>query len=348
MLDGDRRGDDEENDQLRFLKGAAMLDQVIAKLSDLHFLAVLLASIGCAATVVMAVIPLLESDVLAKRIKSVSSERERIRMRERERLQQQQNKGQLRFKTGGLAKNMAESLNLAQWLSTDTAKQKLAMAGFRGQGAEYAFLSFRFIAPIVFMILTAIYIFLIVPLHQPLFIKLGICVGAAYGGIKAPEMFLNSKTVRRQKSMNRAYPNMVDLLIICSESGMSIEHGVRKVATEIGAESVEMAEELSLLAAEMSFLEHRRIAFQNMNTRTGLDSIKQMTTVLTQSEKYGTPLGAALRVLAQESRDARMIAAEKKAASLPPALTVPMILFFLPGLFAAILGPAAIQINHWT
>jgi tight adherence protein C len=105
---------------------------------------------------------------------------------------------------------------------------------------------------------------------------------------------------------------------------------------------------LTLLAAEMSYLEQRRTAFENLNARTGVDSIKQLTTVLVQSEKYGTPLGSALRVLAQESRDQRMTAAEKKAAALPPTLTVPMILFFLPGLFCAILGPAVIQIYHWT
>lgn len=148
--------------------------------------------------------------------------------------------------------------------------------------------------------------------------------------------------------MSRAYPNMVDLLIICAESGMSIEHAVRRVGLEIGVESIALAEELSLLAAEVSYLEQRRTAFENFNERTGLESIRQLTTVLVQSEKYGTPLGGALRVLAQESRDQRMTAAEKKAASLPPSLTVPMIIFFLPGLFAAILGPAAIQINHWT
>jgi tight adherence protein C len=123
---------------------------------------------------------------------------------------------------------------------------------------------------------------------------------------------------------------------------------VRRVSLEIGSESIALAEELSLLAAEMSYLERRRTAFENFNERTGIESIRQLTTVLVQSEKYGTPLGGALRVLAQESRDQRMTAAEKKVASLPPTLTVPMIIFFLPGLFAAILGPAVIQINHWT
>ena len=325
-----------------------MLDQVLEKLSDGHFMAVLLASIGCAATVLMACMPLLQSDNMARRIKAVSTERERIRTRERERLAQTTNKSQLRYKSNGWTKDFAVRLNLAQWLNTDTAKQKLAMAGFRGGSAEYAFLTFRLVAPIAGFVFCEFYVFLIIKLAYPVMAKIGMGIAAAFVGIKAPEMFLNNKTAKRQKSMNRAYPNMVDLMIICSESGMSIEHAVRKVSAEIGTESLELAEEMSLLAAEMSFLEHRRIAFENFTLRTGLDAVKQLTTVLVQSEKYGTPLGAALRVLAAESREHRMQLAEKKAASLPPSLTVPMILFFLPGLFAAILGPAIIQINHWT
>jgi len=122
---------------------------------------------------------------------------------------------------------------------------------------------------------------------------------------------------------------------------------VIKVSLEVGAESIAMAEELTLLAAEMSYLADRRSAYENFGTRTGLESTRSLVTVLIQAERYGTPLGAALRVLAQESRDQRMNAAEKKAAALPPQLTVPMVLFFLPGLFVAILTPAIIQINHW-
>ena len=326
-----------------------MLDQVIGKLSDPHFLGILFAAIGCAATVLTLSMPLLQPDTLGRRIKAVSSERERIRLRERERLlaAQNQNKTQLRVKPSGLVKKLVETLNLSSWLSTESAKQQLAMAGFRGAGAEYVFLSFRLIAPIAFFLLAVVYIFLILKWNQPLMIKLGASIAASYAGIKAPEIFLNNKIGKRQKSMNRGYPNMVDLLIICAESGMSIEHAVRKVGMEIGAESIELAEEMSLLAAEMSYLENRRVAFENLSTRCGLDAVKQLTTVLIQSEKYGTPLGAALRVLAQESRDMRMNAAEKKAAALPPALTVPMIVFFLPGLFCAILTPAIIQINHW-
>ena len=325
-----------------------MLDLVLLKVGDTHFMAVVLLSMGCAAGVLMALMPLLQTDNLARRMKEVSTERERIRMRERERLAAAQNKTPLRYKSGGITKAVTESLNLASWLNTDTAKQQLNQAGFRGAGAENAFLTFRFVAPILFFLVALIYVFFIAKLQWAFTFKVCAAIFAAYLGIKAPEIFLSNKKTKRQKSMGRAYPNMVDLLIICAESGMSIEHAVRKVSMEIGAESIELAEELTLLAAEMSYLEQRRTAFENLNARTGIDSIKQLTTVLVQSEKYGTPLGSALRVLAQESRDQRMTAAEKKAAALPPTLTVPMILFFLPGLFCAILGPAVIQINHWT
>ncbi len=222
------------------------------------------------------------------------------------------------------------------------------MAGFRGAGAEYAFLTFRLLAPISFLLIAAVYVFLIIHWNQPLIIKLGAVIAAAYLGLKAPELFLRNTIVKRKRNLERAYPNTLDLVLICVESGMSIELAARKVSQEIGVESIAMAEEMGLLAAEMSYLAERRMAFENLGARTGLDSIRSLVTVLSQSERYGTPLGAALRVLAQESRDQRMNAAEKKAAALPPTLTVPMILFFLPGLFAAILTPAAIQINHWT
>jgi len=324
-----------------------MLDEILGRLSDAHFMAILFAAVGSAATVLTAAMPWLQPDTLSRRIKAVSSERERIRARERERLQAAQNKTTLRVKPSGLVKQLVETLNLTSWLSTEKAKIQLAMAGFRGVGAEYAFLAFRLAAPIAFFLATVLYEFVIIKWDKPLMVKIGIAIAAAYAGIKAPELFLKNKTTKRQKELERAYPNTLDLLLICAESGMSIEHAVRKVSQEIGVESVSMAEEMGLLAAEMSYLAERRVAFENLGLRTGLESVRSLATVLVQSERYGTPLGAALRVLSQESRDHRMTAAEKKAAALPPTLTVPMILFFLPGLFAAILTPAIVQINNW-
>jgi tight adherence protein C len=325
-----------------------MLDEVLSKLGDPRLLALLLAALGCAATALTVLAPLLRSDNLSRRMKAVSSERERIRQREREKLAARQNKTQLRVKPSTILKNIVDTLNLTSWLGTDTAKETLAKAGFRGAGAEYAFVAFRLVAPIGFALLAIVYVFFIARWSQPPPIRVGFVMFAMYLGVKAPEVYLRNATAKRQQSLERAYPSTLDLLLICAESGMSVEHAVRKVSAEIGVESVEMAEEMTLLAAEMSYLQDRRMAFENLNARTGLESIRSLSTVLVQTERYGTSLGAALRVLSQESRDQRMTAAEKKAASLPPTLTVPMILFFLPGLFAAILTPAAIQINHWS
>ncbi|THD44261.1 MAG: type II secretion system F family protein [Bradyrhizobium sp.] len=325
-----------------------MLDLVLLKLGDAHFMALMLAAVGCAATTFAVVVPLLQTDNLSRRIKAVGSERERIRQRERERMAAKENaRTPLRARPSNLLKQVVDTLNLTSWLSTEKAKETLAKAGFRGAGAEYAFVTARLISPILFAILSTVYIFLIADWQQPIIIKLGAVLFAIYLGVKAPEIYLRNATGKRQKALERAYPNTLDLLLICAESGMSIEHAVRKVSGEIGVESVEMAEETTLLAAEMSYLPDRRMAFENFNSRTGLESIRSLSTVMIQSERYGTPLGSALRVLSQESRDQRMNAAEKKAAALPPTLTVPMILFFLPGLFAAILTPAAIQINNW-
>jgi tight adherence protein C len=175
--------------------------------------------------------------------------------------------------------------------------------------------------------------------------KIGVAIGAMYIGLKAPEIYISNAITKRQQSMGRAVPNALDLMLICVESGMSIEPAFRKVAQEIGAQSVPLAEELTLTTAELSYLSDRRLAFENLGVRTGLDSLKQISTVLTQAERYGTPLGQALRVVADESRQKRMSAAEKKAAALPPKLTVPMILFFLPVLFAVIITPAIIQVQ---
>ena len=325
-----------------------MWDLTESRITDPHALAILLAIAGSAATLVAIASPWLKKDTLSRRIKAVSTERERIRVRERERLRAAQTKPTLRAKPSGVAKQLVETLSLSSWLSTESAKKQLAMAGYRGAGAEYVFLAFRLIAPIAFFLVAAVYTLFIVHWDRPFIVKIGVAIAAAYAGIKAPEVFLRNTIAKRGKELERAFPNTLDLLLICVESGMSIELAVRKVSQEIGVESIVMAEEMALMAAELSFLEERRTAFENLGARTGLESIRSLITVLSQSERYGTPLGAALRVLAQESRDQRMTAAEKKAAALPPTLTVPMILFFLPGLFAAILTPAAIQINHWS
>lgn len=320
---------------------------VIDTLTNSGFLASVFTAVAVSATIVTIGLPLLERNEMRERMKSVALERERIRARERERLNQQGTKPTLRSRPGAAAREIVERLNLKKWLSSDTSTEKLMRAGLRGPKAETGFLVARLVAPIVLMTLMLFYLVLNAKLALPFAAKAGGVILAAYIGIKLPEIYLANLTTKRQDSMRRAFPDALDLLLICVESGMSIEHAFRKVSTEIGSSSVPMAEELALTTAELSYLPERRQAYENLARRTGLDSIKSVSTALVQAERYGTPLGQALRVLAQESRDQRMTAAEKKAAALPPKLTVPMIVFFMPALFIVILTPALIQIFKW-
>jgi tight adherence protein C len=190
--------------------------------------------------------------------------------------------------------------------------------------------------------------FFIGQFDQPVAIKLGAGILGAYIGIKAPQIFLKNRIAKRQLSIRRAFPDSLDLLLICIEAGMSVEAAFRKVSQEIGEQSIPLAEELVLTSAEMSYLQDRRLAYENLGLRTGLDGVKAVTSALIQAERYGTPVAQSLRVMAQENRDMRMNEAEKKAASLPPKLTVPMIVFFLPVLFIVILGPAIMQVMQMT
>jgi tight adherence protein C len=318
----------------------------IAVLLDRQVILGLLVAVATVATIITVAMPLLQTDMLSKRMKAAASERERIRNREREKLFENNKKAGLRHEPKAYMKEIVERFNLSKWLGTDAAKMQMTMAGYRGPQADVAFLFFRLVTPSVFFLLAVVYFFLLGGLGWPFMLNVGAVIAAAYAGIKAPELYLRNQIGKRQKSMARAAPDAMDLLLICIESGMSIELAFRRVSQEIGAQSIPLAEELTLTTAELSYLPDRRAAYENLAKRTGIDSLKQIVTVLVQAERYGTPLGTALRVVAQESRDQRMTLAEKKAASLPPKLTVPMIIFFLPVLFAVIVTPAAIQVSR--
>ncbi|KPQ12782.1 MAG: Tad secretion system assembly platform protein TadC [Saliniramus fredricksonii] len=319
---------------------------IMQALSDPQFLAMVLAGIAAVATVFTVAMPLIANDNLDKRMKAVAVERDRIRARERERLTRQ-NRGSLRSRPAERIRQFVEQFKLSDWLGTETAKMQLMQAGFRGQKSEYTFLVFRLVLPISFTLIAGAYLYFIDDFELSLIIQLGIVIFAAYIGIKAPEIFLRNAMQKRQLSIRRAWPDALDLLLICAESGTSMEQAFRRVSTEIGRASIALAEELALTTAELSYLPERRQAYEHLAERTGLESVKAVSTALIQAERYGTPIGQALRVLAQESRDQRMNEAEKKAAALPPKLTVPMILFFLPVLFAVIMTPALIQVFDW-
>ena len=320
-----------------------MVEYLIQRLHDPKFVASILAAIAAMATVITLAMPLLSSDQLNRRLKSVALEREKLRQRERERLSRGE-KMQLRQSPKQYMKSIVDRFNLAKWVGQEDARDKLVQAGHRGNAPYVAYLFFRMVSPVVAFVVAVLYIFVILKVQQPPMIKLGACLFAAYIGMQVPYFFLKNQIQKRQLSVRRAFPDALDLLLICVESGMSIEAAFRKVSQEIGSQSIPLAEELTLTTAELSYLQDRKMAYENLAKRTDLEGVKAVCMALAQSERYGTPLGQTLRVMAQENRDMRMSEAEKKAAALPPKLTVPMILFFLPVLFIVILGPAAIRV----
>jgi len=317
--------------------------QLLDQYFEPQFLTMLFAAIAAGATVLTLAMPLLARDTLSTRMKAVAFEREKIRQRERERMAQG-NKVALRQSPKAYMKTIVENFNLSKWVGQEQARTMLVQARYRGQAPYVTYLFFRMVMPVAMLLASLFYVFVVIQLDQPTMIKIGIGIGAAYFGMLSPNLFLKNKIQRRQVSIKRAFPDALDLLLICIESGMSVEASFQKVSEEVGTQSIPLAEELTLTTAELSYLPDRRQAYDNLAQRTGLEGVKSVCLALQQAERYGTPLGATMRVLSQESRDARMSEAEKRAAALPPKLTVPMILFFLPVLFVVILGPAAIKV----
>ena len=323
-----------------------MVDLLIEKFHDVRFMTMLMAAIAAAAAAYAVVSPMFAGEGLAKRMKAVASERERLRQRERDRLNRNK-KVSLRQTPKQLVRKVVDDFNLGKWVAQEEARDKLVMAGYRGQAPYVTFLFFRLVMPIVFLICAILYVFVISNMQQPTAMKIGMCLGATWLGMQAPMLFLKNAITKRQLSIRRAFPDALDLLLICIESGMSIEAAFRRVSTEIGSQSIALAEEFSLTTAELSYLQDRKMAYENLAKRTGTEGVKSVCLALQQSERYGTPLGQTLRVMAQENRDMRMNEAEKKAAALPPKLTVPMIVFFLPVLFVVILGPTGIKVAEY-
>jgi tight adherence protein C len=320
-----------------------MVDLLIDTLHDKQFMATLLTAIAAMAAVFTIAMPYFAGDNLERRMKTVAVERNKIRAREREKLARGE-RITLRHSPRAFMQQIVEHLNLRKWLGEDKIRATLVQAGYRGQAPYVTYLFFRMVTPIVVFVFATLYVFVIIQLKYPTMVKVAIVVGAAWVGMRLPELFLKNLIQRRQQSIRRAFPDALDLMLICVESGMSVDAAFKKVGEEIVTQSIPLAEELGLTTAELSYLQDRRTAYENLSTRTNIDGVRAVCTALIQAERYGTPLGQALRVLAQENRDMRMAEAEKKAAGLPPKLTVPMILFFLPVLFIVILGPAAIRV----
>jgi tight adherence protein C len=330
------------------------MGSVVKSFSDPQFLMVALIAVSVFATIFTVLMPYLGGSQLEGRMKSVAIERDAMRARERSKLVSEADRKR-RAGSGGSLKEatqkagiraVVERLDLKKALADENTVNKLRMAGFRGQNPLIMFLFLRFVLPFVAFTGAVVYTFWLGGFaEKTTMMKWFICFVIAYAGFYAPNLYISNKSGKRKKSIERAWPDALDLMLICVESGMATEGAFRKVSDEIGTASVELAEELVLTTAELSYLPERRQAFENLASRTGLDTVRSVTQALIQAEKYGTPVATALRVLSQESREHRLNEAEKKAAALPPKLTVPMILFFLPVLFGVILGPAGIRVS---
>jgi len=320
--------------------------ELIEAVMQPQFIVTTAAGVAAFATALTIITPLLSRDRMNQRMKVMALERDRMRAARIADLKMgKESQGRLRQAPKGFMQQLVDRLNLRSVFETDELKAKLKMAGLRGQAPLVTYMFFRVVMPIILTIVALFYMFVVLTnLTYPPIVKIAIALGVGVAGFYLPNVMLENLVQRRQASIKEAFPDALDMLLICVQAGMSIEAAFGKIAKEISNQSLELAEEFSLTTAELSYLSDRRLAYENLGKRTGIAGIKAVATALIQAERYGTPVGQALRVMAKENRDMRMSEAEKKAAALPPKLTVPMIIFFLPVLFIVILGPAIIQV----
>ena len=307
-------------------------------LSTLIYLAI---TVSFCVTLYVLVAPLLEGDKLKKRMESVANARDTMRQSRMAALESQTS---LRNESKGRARDIVDRFSLEKLLEASDLRDKLAQAGLRGQAPIYRFYLMKLVLPLAGL---AFGLFFLVLLNGPGWSMTQRAAGTlalTTFGYYLPGILLKNKATKRLNSIMEVFPDALDLLLICVESGMSVELAFGRVADELAENSVELAEEFQLTTAELSYLSSRRVAYENLARRNNHVGIKSVATALVQSERYGTPLGETLRTMATENRMLRQMAAEKKAASLPAKLTVPMILCFLPVLFIVILTPAAMRL----
>jgi len=312
---------------------------------DPQFIATMLAAFCVFATVLTVALPMLQRDQMNRRMKEMAIERSKLRsarlaeMATKDRPQA----GRLRATPKGFMQQVVDQLKLRERFDNEELRENLKRAGLRGQANIVSFMFFRVAAPVVLFFFALFYFFVLYDTGYPATINVLMALAAGFIGFYVPNMFISNRVQKRQMAIKQAWPDALDMLLICVQSGMSVEAGFAKVGKEIVGQSVELAEEMMLTTAELSYLQDRRQAYENLAKRTGLPGVKAVMTALVQAERYGTPVGQALRTMAKENREIRQSEAERKAAALPPKLTVPMIVFFLPVLFIVILGPAGIS-----
>ena len=285
------------------------------------------------------------SDPMTKRVKALNDRREQLKAgitastKRRAKLVQ-------RNDTTDRMRNVLSSLKVLQDSQVKDAQIKLMQAGIRSKEWAVGVIFGRLALPIMFGGLAVLFVYGLdyFPTWSPLK-RYGLVAVTFVLAYKAPDIYLKNKITKRSQAIRKGLPDALDLLVICAEAGLTVDAAFHRVAKELGRAYPELGDEFTLTAIELGFLTERRQAFENLATRVDLDAVKGVVTTMIQTEKYGTPLASALRVLSAEFRNERMMRAEEKAARLPAIMTIPLILFILPTLFIVILGPAACSIS---
>ena len=285
-------------------------------------------------------------DPMAGRVKALNERREQLKAGITTTSGKRRAKLNQKNETTDKMRSFLSSLKVLQESQLKTAQTMLVQAGYRSRNLPVTVIFARMLLPIVIGggVLIAVYGFGWKEDWSPLKRFMLIAV-SLIGSYKAPDIFLSNKVTKRTKEVQKGLPDALDLLVICAEAGLTVDAAFHRVARELGKAYPELGDEFALTAIELGFLSERRQAFENLAGRVKLDAVKGVVTTMIQTEKYGTPLASALRVLSAEFRNDRMMRAEEKAARLPAIMTVPLILFILPVLFVVILGPAACAIS---
>ena len=285
-------------------------------------------------------------DPMARRVKALNERREQLKAGITASTSKRRTKIVHQNDTTDRMRTFLKSLKVLQDDQLKLAQQKLAQAGIRSKDWAIAVIFGRLVLPIVVGGVAALLVYGVNFFPEwGEFKKFGAFAGALLLSYKAPDLYVNNLVTKRSAAIRKGVPDALDLLVICAEAGLTVDAAFARVARELGQAYPELGEEFQLTSIELGFLTERRMAFENLAERVKLDALKGVVTTMIQTEKYGTPLASALRVLSAEFRHERMMRAEEKAARLPAIMTVPLILFILPTLFVVILGPAACSIG---
>ena len=312
---------------------------------DVILVGTILAGIAALAVVMAVYAAVTVKDPMAKRVKSLNARRDELksgmitqRARKRQSLTGKSD-------TTDKMKDTLQGMKVLQESQVKLIQQKLAHAGYRNKELAVIVIFARMVLPVVLGMLGVVVFYWTDTFPDWGSFKRFMGFAALVMlGYKGPELFLKNKAGKRTKEIQKGLPDALDLLVICAEAGLTVDAAFNRVAKELGRAYPELGDEFALTAIELSFLTERRQAFENLAYRVDLDAVRGVVTTMVQTERYGTPLASALRVLSAEFRNERMMRAEEKAARLPAIMTVPLILFILPTLFIVILGPAGCSI----